>query len=52
MDFDTTLDEFHQDYVILLVIKDAMYFSKGITLFRSRNQTRVPIHTPLLKLLC
>ena len=52
MDFDTILDEFDRDYEILLVIKDEMYFLKGIILFRSRNQTRVLIHTPLLKLLC
>ena len=38
--------------MILLVIKDEMYFLKAIILFRSRNQMRVPIHAPLLKLLC
>ena len=47
MYFDTILDEFDQDYVILLDIKDEMYFLKGI-----RNETRVPFHAPLLKLLC
>ena len=51
MDSDTILDEFDRDYVILLVIKDEMYFLKGIILFRSRNETRVPFHAPLLKLL-
>ena len=49
MDFDTILDQFYRDYVILLVIKDEMYFFKGVILFRSRNETRVPFHAPLLK---